>query len=78
MLEIARVYVESADTYDFWIDEGMALVGSPETVIRRLREQQQLTGFDVFCAQHHIASMPAELARKSLRLFGERVIPAFR
>jgi alkanesulfonate monooxygenase SsuD/methylene tetrahydromethanopterin reductase-like flavin-dependent oxidoreductase (luciferase family) len=78
MLEIARVYVESADAYEFWIDEGMALVGSPETVIRRLREQQQLTGFDVFCAQHHIASMPVALARKSLRLFGERVIPAFR
>jgi alkanesulfonate monooxygenase SsuD/methylene tetrahydromethanopterin reductase-like flavin-dependent oxidoreductase (luciferase family) len=77
MLEFARVYIETSKSYDFWIDEGLALVGSPETVIRRVREQQELTGVDVFLAHHHITSMPHELALNSLKLFGEEVIPAF-
>jgi len=77
MLEISRLYLETTRSYDFWIDEGLALIGSPETVIGRLHQQQQLTGVDVFCTQHSIASMPAALVRKSLHLFGAKVIPAF-
>jgi alkanesulfonate monooxygenase SsuD/methylene tetrahydromethanopterin reductase-like flavin-dependent oxidoreductase (luciferase family) len=75
--EFARVYRGTTESYDFWIDNGLALVGSPATVVRRLEEQQRLVGYDVFCGQHHVADMPSDLSRKSLRLFGERVIPAF-
>jgi len=53
-------------------------VGSPKTVIQRLREQQQAVGHDIFCTQHQIGTMPRALLRKSLKLFGEKVIPAFR
>ena len=77
MEEIVRVYDETT-SYDFWIDNGLALVGSPETVARRLREQQLLVGYDVFCAQHQLTGMDPALAEKSTRLFGEEVIPAFR
>jgi alkanesulfonate monooxygenase SsuD/methylene tetrahydromethanopterin reductase-like flavin-dependent oxidoreductase (luciferase family) len=77
MLETARVYIATSKSYDFWLEEGLALVGSPETVTRRIREQQELTGVDVFLAHHHITSMPHELALRSLRLFGEKIIPAF-
>jgi alkanesulfonate monooxygenase SsuD/methylene tetrahydromethanopterin reductase-like flavin-dependent oxidoreductase (luciferase family) len=77
MLEVARVYIATAKSYDFWIDEGLALVGSPETIIRRIREQQELTGVDVFLAHHHITSMPHQLALSSLKLFGKKIIPAF-
>jgi hypothetical protein len=31
----------------------------------------------VFCANHRIGTMPLEGTLKSLRLFGEEVIPAF-
>jgi alkanesulfonate monooxygenase SsuD/methylene tetrahydromethanopterin reductase-like flavin-dependent oxidoreductase (luciferase family) len=75
--EFARVYKGTATSYDFWIENGLAVVGSPETVRRRLEEQSALVGYDVFCSQHHIADMPRELSRRSMELFGEKVIPAF-
>jgi hypothetical protein len=31
----------------------------------------------VFCANHRFGGMPLEQASKSLKLFGEEVIPAF-
>jgi alkanesulfonate monooxygenase SsuD/methylene tetrahydromethanopterin reductase-like flavin-dependent oxidoreductase (luciferase family) len=77
MLEMARLYLETSKSYDFWIDEGLALVGSPETVARRLREQQELCGHDIFLAHHQITTMPYELSLKSTKLFGEAVIPQF-
>ena len=55
----------------------MALVGSPDTVIRRMEEQQALIGQDIFCSQHGFGSMSAEVVKKSIRLFGKEVIPAF-
>lgn len=67
----------AAKSYEFNIDNGLALVGSPETVIRRLQEGQQRIGYDVFCTNHQMGSMPPELVDKSIRLFGEHVIPAF-
>jgi alkanesulfonate monooxygenase SsuD/methylene tetrahydromethanopterin reductase-like flavin-dependent oxidoreductase (luciferase family) len=53
------------------------LVGSPETVIRQLKAQQQRLGYDIFCANHRFGVMPQEEALKSLELFGKEVMPAF-
>ena len=50
--ELRRTFRERAQSYDFWIDNGVALVGSPETVARKLREQHDLIGHDIFCARH--------------------------
>jgi alkanesulfonate monooxygenase SsuD/methylene tetrahydromethanopterin reductase-like flavin-dependent oxidoreductase (luciferase family) len=75
--EFARVYRETARSYDFWIDNGLAIVGGPETVARRLREQQEYVGYDVFLAQHQLPEMPRDLANSSQDLFGREVIPAF-
>ena len=47
--ELRRVFQECSKSYDFWIDNGLALVGSPDTVIRKIEEQRQLTGYDIFC-----------------------------
>jgi alkanesulfonate monooxygenase SsuD/methylene tetrahydromethanopterin reductase-like flavin-dependent oxidoreductase (luciferase family) len=77
MLEMARLFLETSKSYQFWIDEGLALVGSPDTVARRLREQQALCGHEIFLAQHQITSMPRDLVQRSMRLFGEAVIPQF-
>ena len=76
-VEFARVYKGTATSFEFWVENGLALVGSPETVAARIQEQQAMVGYDLLIAQHHIADMPAELSKKSLRLFGEKVIPAF-
>jgi alkanesulfonate monooxygenase SsuD/methylene tetrahydromethanopterin reductase-like flavin-dependent oxidoreductase (luciferase family) len=73
----ARGTPEQRASYDWWIDNGLALVGSPETVRKKLEEHQRLLGYDVFCANHRIGTMPLEQVVKSLKLFGEEVIPAF-
>jgi alkanesulfonate monooxygenase SsuD/methylene tetrahydromethanopterin reductase-like flavin-dependent oxidoreductase (luciferase family) len=72
----ARGTREQRASYEWWIDSGVALVGSPETVRRKVTEQQALCGYDVFCANHRFGGMPQEQALKSLKLFGEEVIPA--
>jgi alkanesulfonate monooxygenase SsuD/methylene tetrahydromethanopterin reductase-like flavin-dependent oxidoreductase (luciferase family) len=73
--ERGRVFQQMTKSYDFWIDNGLAIVGSPETVIRRIREQQKLVGYDVLCTQHQISDLSSELVLNSLKLFGEEVIP---
>ena len=62
---------------DFWLKHGLAHVGSPETVIRRLEEQQKLIGFNAFGGRFRWGPMPNEMAEKSLRLFAKEVMPAF-
>jgi alkanesulfonate monooxygenase SsuD/methylene tetrahydromethanopterin reductase-like flavin-dependent oxidoreductase (luciferase family) len=77
IVERGRVFQELTKSYAFWVDNGIALVGSPDTVCRKLEEQRRRVGYDVFCAQHQISDMPKELMLKSLKLFGQKVIPAF-
>jgi alkanesulfonate monooxygenase SsuD/methylene tetrahydromethanopterin reductase-like flavin-dependent oxidoreductase (luciferase family) len=63
--------------YDFNIENGLAIVGSPDSVIRQLRDGKKRIGYDIFCANHEIGSMPKEMVRNSIRLFGE-VVRAFK
>jgi alkanesulfonate monooxygenase SsuD/methylene tetrahydromethanopterin reductase-like flavin-dependent oxidoreductase (luciferase family) len=75
--ERGRVFRETGRSYDFWIDNGLAIVGSPETVTRLLKDQHQRVGYDVFLAQHQIADMPLEQVSASMKLFAKEVMPAF-
>ncbi len=75
--ELSRVFQACTQSYDFWIESGLALVGSPDTVIRQMEAQRQLTGYDLFCARHRFGRLVPALAQKSMRLFAEHVIPAF-
>ena len=75
--ELRRTFRERAQSYDFWIDNGIALVGSPETVAKRLEEQRQLIGHDIFCARHLFGYIDPDAAKQSIRLFAEEVMPAF-
>ena len=75
--ELMRVFQQCAVSYDFWIDNGIAIVGSPDTVIAKIQAQHQLIGHDIFSARHRFGRMSEEIARKSLRLFGQEVMPAF-
>jgi alkanesulfonate monooxygenase SsuD/methylene tetrahydromethanopterin reductase-like flavin-dependent oxidoreductase (luciferase family) len=78
MLEVARVYIATSESYDYWLDEGLAFVGSPETVAREIEAQQARVGHDILLLEHTIGTMPEALAMKSLKLLGEKVLPAFR
>ena len=66
-----------ASGIDFWLEHDLAIVGSPETVIRKLEESQNAIGFDVFGGRFRWGAVPDDKVMNSLRLFGEKVIPAF-
>ncbi len=73
----ARGTREQRASYDWWIKNGIALIGSPETVIRQLEAQHKYIGYDLFCANHRFGLITTEQAVKSIKLFGEQVLPAF-
>ena len=73
----ARGSAEQRNSYDWRIENGLAIVGSPETVRRKLEKDLKVFGYDVFCANHQIGTMPFDQVSSSLKLFGEEVIPAF-
>jgi alkanesulfonate monooxygenase SsuD/methylene tetrahydromethanopterin reductase-like flavin-dependent oxidoreductase (luciferase family) len=68
---------KAAKSYEFNLEQGLAIVGSPETVVRKLQEGQQRLGYDVFCTNHQIGRMPPDMVASSIELFGREVIPAF-
>ena len=75
--ELARVFEGMSTSFEFWIDNGLALVGSPETVTKQLKEQYELIGYDIFCASHRFGPLPKEQVIKSMKLFAEEVMPNF-
>ena len=76
--ERGRIFRECARSYDFWLDNGLALVGSPDTVIGKIAEGREKIGYDHFAGKFHLGRMPHAMVESSIRLFGEEVIPAFR
>jgi alkanesulfonate monooxygenase SsuD/methylene tetrahydromethanopterin reductase-like flavin-dependent oxidoreductase (luciferase family) len=69
---------KSARSYEFSLETGLAVVGSPGTVIRTLKESKKRIGYDIMCANHEIGLMPKEMVRESVRLMGKEVVPAFK
>ena len=68
----------ASQSYEFNIENGLAIVGSPDTVIQKLQEGRQKIGYDIFSGNFAIGRMPADLVSKSIELFGREVIPAFK
>ena len=54
------------------------LVGSPETVIRRIEEYRDRLNIQHIICGHFQFEMDDDMRRRSLRMFAERVIPHFR
>ena len=75
--EFVKLFQGMTTGVDFWLENGLAHVGSPETVIRRLKKQQELMGFDTFGGSFRFGPIPNELVEKSMRLFANEVMPAF-
>ncbi|MCP9796681.1 LLM class flavin-dependent oxidoreductase [Cyanobium sp. Lug-B] len=57
---------------------GMFLVGSPDTVRRRLAEFQQRLGIGHLCAIMQFGSLPPAQTKRNLELFAQEVMPHFR
>jgi alkanesulfonate monooxygenase SsuD/methylene tetrahydromethanopterin reductase-like flavin-dependent oxidoreductase (luciferase family) len=68
---------KAAQSYEYNIENGLAIVGSPATVIKKLQEGHAMMGYNLFCGNHEIGKMPHDQVMNSIRLFGKEVIPAF-
>ena len=73
-----EVMRQAATSYEFNIEQGLALVGSPETIRRKLEAGKAKIGYDIFCGNFAIGKMPDDMTKESIRLFGEKVVPAFK
>jgi alkanesulfonate monooxygenase SsuD/methylene tetrahydromethanopterin reductase-like flavin-dependent oxidoreductase (luciferase family) len=69
---------QAGTSYEFNIENGLAIVGSPATVVKKLQEGQEKIGYDIFCTSCSIGRMPSDLVNRSIELIGKEVIPAFR
>lgn len=66
--------------YDFeYLDaNNLVFVGSPETVVRKLKTAAAEGLFNVLCGEFNVGRLPEEQLMRSIRLFGTKVIPALR
>ena len=76
--EPGRDMLGDAEDWDTLDAGGSIIAGSPETVRRRLMELIELAGVGNFLIQFHFGNMEPALARKSMKLFAEEVMPHLR
>ena len=68
----------SKEDLDTQMEKSSAWVGTPEDIIEIIHEYGRLVGgFDDASLQVNFTTLPHEAALRSVRLFGERVIPHF-
>ena len=58
--------------------EGLHIVGSPDTVRRQVQEHLRITGSNYFVGSFFFGTLTGDQALRSLRLFAEEVMSAFR
>jgi alkanesulfonate monooxygenase SsuD/methylene tetrahydromethanopterin reductase-like flavin-dependent oxidoreductase (luciferase family) len=68
----------NTQTIDSLIELGMIVAGSPATVRERLAEYTRELGVGNLIAMLQVATLPADLTEKNLRLFATQVLPFLR
>ena len=68
----------NAQTIDSLIELGMIVAGSPATVRERLADYTRELGVGNLIAMLQVATLPADLTEKNLRLFATQVLPSLR
>jgi alkanesulfonate monooxygenase SsuD/methylene tetrahydromethanopterin reductase-like flavin-dependent oxidoreductase (luciferase family) len=63
---------------DFIMEHDLVFVGSPDTVAKKLRKAAEVGVFNTFMGEFNFADLPEDDLLRSIRLFGEQVIPALR
>jgi alkanesulfonate monooxygenase SsuD/methylene tetrahydromethanopterin reductase-like flavin-dependent oxidoreductase (luciferase family) len=63
---------------DVLLEEGSFICGSPDTVARKITETQSAIGYGNQLCLMQFGTLPADLTRKNIELFGTRVMPALR
>jgi alkanesulfonate monooxygenase SsuD/methylene tetrahydromethanopterin reductase-like flavin-dependent oxidoreductase (luciferase family) len=62
-------------TLESLMEKGTFVVGSADTVARKIKEAHAVSGFNKLVMMFQFATLPNELARKNLQLFAEEVMP---
>ena len=63
-------------TLEKMMELGIVIVGSPDTVRRRILHCHRQLGFANFIALLHFGTLPADLTERNIRLFASEVMPA--
>jgi alkanesulfonate monooxygenase SsuD/methylene tetrahydromethanopterin reductase-like flavin-dependent oxidoreductase (luciferase family) len=63
---------------DYLFKHDLVFIGSPDTVIRKIRAAAAAGVFNVFMGEFNFSDLPEDDLMHSIRLFGEKVIPALR
>ena len=63
---------------DFIMKKELVFIGSPETVARQIHAAASEGLFNVFLGEFNFSDLPEQDLMRSIRLFGEKVIPALR
>ena len=63
---------------DYLMRHELVFIGSAETVARKIRAAAEAGLFNVFMGEFNFTDLPEDALMRSIRLFGERVIPALR
>jgi alkanesulfonate monooxygenase SsuD/methylene tetrahydromethanopterin reductase-like flavin-dependent oxidoreductase (luciferase family) len=63
---------------DYLFKHDLVFIGSPETVAAKIRAAAEVRLFNVFMGEFNFADLPEDALLRSIRLFGEKVIPALR
>ena len=56
----------------------LVFIGSPETVAQKIQSAAKAGVFNVFMGEFNFSDLPQSDLMRSIRLFGEKVIPALR
>jgi hypothetical protein len=71
--------LEDVPLYEFDFDlsqkHGLSIIGDPDYVTREITAQASTIGAGILIAFFHFGSMPSALAKKSIKLFSEQVLP---
>jgi alkanesulfonate monooxygenase SsuD/methylene tetrahydromethanopterin reductase-like flavin-dependent oxidoreductase (luciferase family) len=63
---------------DYLLKHDLVFIGAPETVAAKLHAAAQSGLFNTFMGEFNFADLPEADLLRSIRLFGENVIPALR
>jgi alkanesulfonate monooxygenase SsuD/methylene tetrahydromethanopterin reductase-like flavin-dependent oxidoreductase (luciferase family) len=66
------------DSFEMLQDKGIVMVGSPDTMIRRIRTLYERCGIGHLLMMNQAGAMPEQQVRRSLELFAREVYPAIR
>ncbi len=65
-------------TIDMLMEKGMFLCGSAETVAKEIEKHQKAAGFGNILLMLQFGTLPADLTKKNMEMFAEKVMPRIR